>query len=97
MFTPITDEHKEALTAAVVQAGAAYYGVPEAQLRALLRTPAQSAVTLTLSECDLWHITTALGEYRDRLLQDMQAEPGCRTYRRHLQETVSLLDNLANL
>ena len=59
--------------------------------------PGKEAAPVLLSACELWHLQTALGEYRDTLLKDLDREPDCRTYREHLQETCSLLDRLADL
>ena len=60
-------------------------------------TSTKDGANVPLSACELWHLQTALEEYRDRLLADLDREPDCRTYREHLRETVTLLDRLANL
>ena len=57
----------------------------------------RNAAPVLLSSCELHTLTTALGDYRDTLLRDLEREPDCRTYRCHLQETCSLLDRLADL
>ena len=58
---------------------------------------AKECAPVLLTPCELWHLQTALEEYRDSLLRDLDREPDCRTYRTHLAETCSLLDRLADL
>ncbi len=50
-----------------------------------------------LTTCDLWTLQTALTEYKDKLLLDVEREPACPTYRQHLREAVNLLDYLKQL
>jgi len=58
---------------------------------------AKECAPVLLTACELWHLQTALADYKDALLRDLEREPDCRTYRTHLQETCSLLDRLAGL
>ncbi len=55
------------------------------------------ASVLQITVAELHTLTSALSDYRDTLMRDLDREPECRTYRTHLQETCSLLDRLANL
>ncbi len=55
------------------------------------------ATVLQITDAELHTLTTALGDYRDAVMRDLDREPDCRTYRTHLQETCTLLDRLANL
>ena len=59
--------------------------------------PTVAPTVLQITDAELHTLMTALGDYRDTLLLDLDREPDCRTYREHLRETVTLLDRLANL